>query len=285
MRKTYNVMAWYLILSCLLLTANMLAQNFVGGSSSAKLVDRDNNGYANIGDRVNFNIIADNVTSDSINAAVIFQYYSSTDTLYLTKSGGTGPGNTGNNVVFSNPGGSAIQEKAVGTGLDSRKASAATAPNNGILRFLLFKRLTGTLSGPKTILQSQEVILTSDGVFKDTIDNERPQMPTTRTVQLTTTVGNASIAGIGDQLKYTISEAGTGGALSKAVLFFNAGANEINPFVDIAPGVLSPVDVPLGNVGNDGFAFTASSSWGFISMTKNGSNWEATVTLTSGNIE
>jgi len=286
MYKSYRILAWLLVLSLLCFSSNLLAQNFVGGSASAKLVDRDNNGYANIGDLVNFNIVANNVSSDSINAAVIFQYYSGTDTLYLTRSGGTGPGNTGDGVVFSKPGGSAIQEKAVGNGLNAIKASTATAPSNGILRYLLYKRLGASAgAGPKNILQSQEVILTSDGVFKDTVDNERPQAPTTKTVTLTTTVGNASIAGIGDQLKFQISESGTGGALSKAILFFNGGVNQIQPFTDISPDVLSLVDVPLGNIPYDGSAFTAFAGSGFISMVKNGSNWEATVTLKSGQIE
>jgi hypothetical protein len=289
MRRLTTCIVLSVVLLSLVSIQRVSAQNFTASSASAKFTDRDNNGYANIGDLINLRILADNVNSDSINAAVIFTYYASIDTLYLTRSGGSGPGNTGNGVVFTNPGGNSILERPVGTGLSAKKASASTTPSDGILFYILYKRLQPAPGpGAKQILDTQTKILVGDGVspvaFRDTIDNERPQIPSTESVALMTALGNPNVANIGDQLKFTVSEAGTGGSLSQVVVFFLAGGNQIQPLVDINQSVLATSNLAVGNP-FDGSFITAFAANGYISMAKNGANWESTITLKPGQID
>ena len=260
MRNILNVFVVFLCLTTVI-TSMAFAQNLQVITASASLTDVDNNGYANVGDRINFQVYADGLTGpggigDSIFVGVIFTYYSTTDTVYLTKntSSGTSGGGYGNDVYFSLASNS-ISAKTT-NGLNGVNVSGAASPAAGALRFFLFKKIQLPITasaGAKQIIQTTDAILVSDGssstTFNNIVDNVQPTVPTTTLLTVTDNSPTAFRAGVGDVINLSVDTTGTGG-VSKVFAYFTSSTNRNNtgyPATD--PMILQSYQVGSTNYG------------------------------------
>ena len=134
----------FLVLLSILFINNSIAQNLQTGTALARLSDLDNNEYANIGDMISLQVYADGLTGpggigDSIFVCVVFSYYGSADTLYLTKntSSGTSGGGYGNDVFFSLSD-NAIASKTSATGFNNINVRSCVITCNRVASFCAF---------------------------------------------------------------------------------------------------------------------------------------------------
>ena len=224
----HNILRYVLsfcIVSIFLLGNFAEAQNLQTATATAKLSDIDNNGYANLGDKITpISIYLDGVPTtgtDSIYVGVVFGYYGNTDTVYLNKFGGSAGGGRGNNVFASFPNDSIISTPIFSPGLNGVNASTATTSANGILKFLLFKKTSAPFTaspGPKTILETFNAKLVSDGLsstpFNNIVDNVVPTIPVSDSLTVTDNAPTAFRAGVGDVINLRVDTLGTGGFTS-----------------------------------------------------------------------